>query len=178
MSVPNGTAMYELTFWPDGDDTVLTASIGGDSVGAGALYEAKVDVHAAKLQLLVDGAVVGTHDIQSTGKPEGGIVPASWNMLRLLVTDDSVCLWFNPQFSDVTGGSVPAEETSMLVPMPPRLHAAVSAVDRHAAEQPGAMKLLVKSGKTGKGFRIDYASILPPTLYGLAVEAATSVLES
>ena len=82
---------------------------------------------------------------------------------------------FNPQFSDVTGGSVPpADEAAPLVPMPPRIDVhlgryrsgapAETRAARRAAPSSGRMVL----GAAGGDFRIDYASVLPPTLHGLA----------
>merc|ERR1712194_533950 len=55
-------------------------------------------------------------------KAEGGVVMASWNMLRVLVQDERVRVWFNPQFSDVTGASVPPADEQSMQAMPPRIH--------------------------------------------------------
>lgn len=170
-------ALYETTFWPEQPAGALTLSIGAhDGAGTPPLCEIVLDVDKATLALYwvapPAGAPAATHDIAASAVPEGGIVPASWNLLRVLVTPSTdaatagvrVRVWFNPQFPDVTGGSVPAEETGTLVPMPPRLDAVLATT--HPATAPAPMRLTASNAT----FRIDYASILPPTLYGLAAE--------
>jgi len=163
-AVAVGSAMYEATVWPAAACGTLTFAMGS--------FEVRLNVSASTLELSAGGSHVATHDIEATGLPEGGIVLASWNMLRVLVTPPTVTadvaqsrirVWFNPQFSDVTGGSVPAEEKGTLVAMPPRLDAVVAAP---VGSGLGGLRIGARDGT----FRVDYASILPPTLYGLAAE--------
>lgn len=100
------------------------------------------------------------------GIPEGGVVMDSWNMLRVLVRQDRVQVWFNPQFSDVTGGSVPPQDEQSMQAMPPRIDVPVTTV---AAG--GDLTILAPPANKGN-IRVDYVSALPPKLYGLAADSA------
>merc|ERR1712137_959608 len=95
---------------------------------------------------------------------EGGLVPRSWNLLRVLVQNERVRIWFNPQFSDVTGASVPPADEQSLKAMPPRIDVAIAA-------EPSGGDFLISTPNGNKGdVRVDYVSVLPPKLYGLAAE--------
>ena len=161
---PLSHGMYELTLWPEAVAGSFRVDI-SDGGGAPA-FEVLLNVTRATLELSRGGHVAATHDIGATALPEGGVVPASWNMLRVLVSPPTdthsplsrVRVWFNPQFSDATGGSVPPADEQKLVAMPPRIDT----------------NLDIATGSTFRvtavdaPFRVDYMSILPPTLYGLS----------
>jgi hypothetical protein len=102
------------------------------------------------------------------GIPEGGIVMDSWNMLRVLVQRDRVQVWLNPQFSDVTGGSVPPQDEQSMKAMPPRIDMPVS-----TPATGGDLMILAPDSNKGNT-RVDYVSALPPKLYGLAAEPVPS----
>ena len=74
-------------------------------------------------------------------------------------------VWFNPQFPDVTGASV-AMPPYKVVPMPPRIDVKLDA----STFKVKAGSMMVEAAG-GSPQRIDYASILPPVLYGLAGQA-------
>ncbi len=150
-------ALYELAFWAEvAGAGALTLAVGPP--GAKGRLELVANASGARLDLRQGGQRLGSHDIAATGQPEGGIVAASWNMLRLHVTPGRARAWINPQFPDVTGASVPpADERAPPVPMPPRID--VTGVQAGA----GAASLVA----TGGAFRVDYVSILPPELYSM-----------
>lgn len=190
-ALPARGALLELTFWPaitaaslamhsrdDNRAPAVAVSAAPWPAAIGALrVRAHLKLDSARTvaldvlvnstaQLLTIGRTaspsLGAHDIRATGKPQGGIVAASWNMLRLLVQQDGrVRVWLNPQFSDVTGASVPpADEAQPPVPMPPR-------IDALDAELVGAELTHVEvAALDGTAHRIDYMSVLPPVVVG------------
>merc|ERR1711941_133828 len=99
------------------------------------------------------------------GLPQGGIAMNSWNMLRVLVKEDRVQVWINPQFSDVTGGSVPPQDEQSMRAMPPRID-----VPTTTQATGGDLMIMAPDGNKGN-VRVDYVSALPPKLYGLAAGA-------
>merc|ERR1712080_465270 len=99
----------------------------------------------------------------------GGIAMNSWNMLRVLVRNNRVQVWINPQFSDVTGGSVPPQDEQSMKAMPPRIDVPVT----QAAG--GDFKIFAPNGNQGN-VRVDYVSALPPKLYGMAAEALQTLI--
>jgi len=106
------------------------------------------------------------------GAPEGGVVMESWNMLRVLVQRDRVQVWLNPQFSDVTGDSVPPQDEQSMKAMPPRIDVAVSTPAT-------GDDLTISAPDSNKGnIRVDYVSALPPKLYGLAAEGGHVTAEA
>jgi len=103
------------------------------------------------------------------GMPEGGVVMDSWNMLRVLVRKDRVQVWFNPQFSHVTGGSVPPQDEQSMQAMPPM-------IDMPVGTLAAGGDLSISAPDANKGnVRVDYVSALPPKLYGLAAESLPAV---
>jgi len=178
-------ALYELAFWPCLSNATLRLTIGS---APGFTFSIDAD---PLTQTLVTGVSENgtagtshTYDIAKHGKPEGGMLVGAWNMLRVLIepatrpaegtlrtTDGTraigggrIRVWFNPQFPDVTGGSV-APAGRALEPMPPRLD---FAVDAPVSARAGQMEVAALGANAG--VRVDYMSILPPTLYGLAAE--------
>ena len=174
-----------MTFWPEAANATFRLAIGGATkrgdddrtTAAASSLAVSVDADAAAQNLVArikvgDGGGEGfeaTYDMASLGKPEGGLVVAAWNMLRVLIEPRSggsaggarVRIWFNPQFPDVTGASV-APPHSQLVAMPPRLD--LSSLSGEAA----SATPMVMSAVVGAAVRVDYASVLPPKLYGIA----------
>lgn len=167
----NGTVtegLFELTLWPE--------SAFGDSVavlvGSGYMVTIGPVDSATTLTLTGPNGILGSHNLDS-GLPEGGVVQASWNMLRILVEDERIRVWFNPQFSDVTGASVPPEDEKTLTAMPARIDVAIPA---GGAVRGGGGGVQIAAASTNAGaIRVDYVSVLPPKLYGLASESALLV---
>ena len=169
-------ALYELTVWPGGEPSLLPATGallvrvrggggGGGGGGSGRWCEVLLNATAGTIALSADGVALGAHDMRATGLPEGGIVGTSWNMLRLLVQPERVRVWFNPQFPDVTGGSVPpADEARLPRPMPPRIDALVPP-RRRIASLAGAFAGGLSVEAVDVEWRVDYMSVLPPVLY-------------
>ena len=164
-------ALYELTFWPQ---TAGAGSVedhedsAGGSVGALQLsvgppdqqLSVVVNVSAATFSLLQGGTTLATHDVAATGKPEGGIVADSWNLVRLLLEPQRARAWLNPQFSDATGASVPpADEAAPPVAMRPCLD-----VTLHPGTAAAGGAAVCALGGT---FRVDYVAVLPPLLYSM-----------
>ena len=116
-SMPGG-AMLELTFWPQlpGEPASVEAqwpaAEGALRVRALPSTRAQAGWEASALEVVVNataelvtistvgGAPLASHDIRATGKPEGGIVANSWNLLRLLLEPGRARVWLNPQFPD------------------------------------------------------------------------------
>ena len=67
----------------------LVATIGDD------VDSISVTVHVPSSTLTVSlrGVTIGAHDVIATGKPEGGIVADSWNLLRVLREEERVRVW-------------------------------------------------------------------------------------
>merc|ERR1711953_147053 len=133
-------------------------------MGAGT-YDVSIDAYELKLSESDSKKELGSVSVLQ-GLPEGGIVMDSWNMLRVLVQGNRVQVWINPQFSDVTGGSVPPQDEQSMQAMPPRIDVPVTT---QAAG--GDFTVLAPCGNPGK-VRVDYVSALPPKLYGLAAETS------
>ena len=94
----------------------------------------------------------------------------AWNILRVVVEPHRVRVWLNPTFADITGGSIPPNDLKL----PP--HAAAPLLD---VPVPAAANVESSSdggiAGVGVGFSalaeggawaLDYASVLPPTLFG------------
>lgn len=158
-------ALYELTFWPQTPDASLVEESAGGSLRLSAgppdqRLSVLVNVSAATFSLLQGGTTLATHDVAATGKPEGGIVADSWNLVRLLLEPHRARAWLNPQFSDATGASVPpADEAAPPVAMPPRLDVALQPGTAHAGS--------AAVSAVGGTFRVDYVAVLPPLLYSM-----------
>ena len=95
----------------------------------------------------------------ATKNVTGRLVGQGWNLLRVLIEPGRLRVWLNPNFADITGASAPPGD----VAAPP--HAPTPLVDvalQHGDAAPGF------SVRTTHGaWYVDYASVLPPTLYGL-----------
>ena len=110
----------------------------------------------------------GQGKVLGSAAVEGRMMGVAWNILRILVEPDRVRVWLNPTFADVTGGSVPPKDQAA----PP--HSPAPMLDVPIAR--GSEMQLAPSGETGGGglsatadggaWAMDYASVLPPTLYG------------
>merc|ERR1711953_751456 len=137
-------------------------------MGAGT-YDVSIDAYELKLSESDSKKELGSVSVLQ-GLPEGGIVMDSWNMLRVLVQEDRVQVWINPQFSDVTGGSVPPQDEQSMKAMPPR-------IDMHVNTRAagGDLKILAPNGNRAN-VRVDYVSALPPKLYGLAAEPSQAFI--
>eukprot|EP00927_Polykrikos_kofoidii_P012849 TRINITY_DN15577_c0_g2_i1.p1 TRINITY_DN15577_c0_g2~~TRINITY_DN15577_c0_g2_i1.p1 ORF type:complete len:560 (-),score=80.06 TRINITY_DN15577_c0_g2_i1:8-1513(-) len=151
-SVDATEALYELTFWPENVSDELSFKMGGS-------YTVSIDGY----HLTLDGpdGQLASFDVM---KVEGGVVLKSWNMLRVLVQNGRVRVWFNPQFSDVTGASVPPADEVSTTAMPPRIDVATT------GKATGGDFVISTRRKNRGNFRVDYVSVLPPKLYGLAAE--------
>mmetsp|Transcript_59168 Transcript_59168/g.127457 ORF Transcript_59168/g.127457 Transcript_59168/m.127457 type:complete len:455 (+) Transcript_59168:53-1417(+) len=140
-------ALVELTIWPVQVDGIFELRVGCLSL----------QLNSTMLQLSEGAELLGEFDVS---KLEGGLVLESWNMLRLRVKDGKVQVWFNPQFPDVTGASVPPGDLGPIKAMPPR----IEAVSASHGRTEGNLSVVALLGD----FRVDYLSVLPPTLYGIA----------
>jgi len=127
----------------------------------------RITIDNTRLALSSTDGELASFDVS---KVEGGVVMASWNMLRVLVQDERVRVWFNPQFSDVTGASVPPADEQSMQAMPPRIDIATK------GKASGGDLVISTPGTNKKNVRVDYVSVLPPTLYGLAAEESKSAV--
>jgi hypothetical protein len=200
---PYACALYELSVWPGSDGD------GDLEVELGQGVRVILDVDGAELSVQEkDGRLLASHDMRATGKPEGGVVLDSWNLLRVLVvgnvTARRIQVWFNPQLLDVTVQSAPlpnedANHPDILVPMRPCIDVesnyshALHVQEKHKEEgrrltgmvsrsalgqgdmvlqarPAGATSVSIKAvgPSLSRAFRLDYVSVLPPKLYGLA----------
>ena len=87
-------------------------------------------------------------------------VGQGWNILRVLVEPRRIRVWLNPNFKDITGASVPPGDQAALPRNPPPL---VDAAVSDGTARPG-----LSATTAGGGWFIDYAAVLPPTLFGTA----------
>lgn len=178
-------ALYELTLWPEEAATKSGAILlaVGPPRAKGRL-EVVLNASGATVAIRQGGLDLGVHDIAGSGIPEGGIVAASWNMLRLLVEPGRARVWLNPQFSDVTGASAPpADEANPPVPMVSDVARPSHAVQAHLltsgacggdGTQPPRLDVSVIAGAGAASllslegaWRVDYVAILPPQLYSM-----------
>eukprot|EP00927_Polykrikos_kofoidii_P012848 TRINITY_DN15577_c0_g1_i1.p1 TRINITY_DN15577_c0_g1~~TRINITY_DN15577_c0_g1_i1.p1 ORF type:complete len:720 (-),score=123.09 TRINITY_DN15577_c0_g1_i1:112-2121(-) len=139
----------------------MTPAVGASSkltFGVGRFHNVTIDND--RLTLENSHGQVAYFDVSQV---EGGVVMKSWNMLRVLVQTNRVRVWFNPQFSDVTGDSVPPADEITMVPMPPRID--VATTNAIAGDF-----VIFASTQNRANVRVDYVSVLPPKLYGLAAE--------
>lgn len=90
---------------------------------------------------------LGTVDVRSR------LVQGAWNILRVLVKEDRLVLWCNPNFADVTGASVPPTDERR-APHPPK-----PLIDLRLVA-PVKSRRALSARATGE-WRIDYASVLP-----------------
>jgi len=155
-------AMYELTFWPEAAEEDIDSEL---SLSVAGSYRITID--NTRLALSSTDGELASFDVS---KVEGGVVMASWNMLRVLVQDERVRVWFNPQFSDVTGASVPPADEQSMQAMPPRIDIATK------GKASGGDLVISTPGTNKKNVRVDYVSVLPPTLYGLAAEESKNAV--
>lgn len=102
----------------------------------------------------VVGTVVARVDVADRAVGQG------WNILRVLVEPRRIRVWLNPNFKDITGASVPPEDQAALPRNPPPL------VD--VAVSDGTAKAGLSATTADGGWFIDYAAVLPPTLFGPA----------
>lgn len=110
---------------------------------------------SAQLRVAQAGREVGSAAVSDR------LVGAAWNLLRILVEPGQVRVWLNPTFADVTGASAPPADEAA----PPHAPAPVLlAATGGTAASGGAAGLSATA--TGGAWRIDYASVLPPTLFG------------
>jgi len=140
---PPSAALYELTVWPESIGN-LTVTTGGYNVTIGI---------SPKPWLRVTGAGPDSKQLASLHVDQRLVIGA-WNMLRVLSEPTRVRIWLNPNFADIMGGSVPAEERK--TPQSP-----TPLVD--VAADTAAVGLSAVAA--GGSWRIDYASVLPPTLF-------------
>ena len=123
------------------------------------VFEATCEPQPETAVKLVLAATAGSGKQLATKDVKGRMVEGAWNLLRVLVEGKRLRLWLNPNFADITGGSAPpADETR-----PPTT--AVPLIDLALAQPSGAGQR-VKAEVVGRSkWRIDYVSVLPPTLY-------------
>lgn len=104
----------------------------------------------------VAGAAAGGRPLASAGVSDR-IVIGAWNILRVLAEPRRVRVWLNPTFADVTGSSVPPADSAAA----PHAPAPIIDARTDAAAAPAGLRATAQGG----AWRIDYASVLPPTLF-------------
>ena len=95
----------------------------------------------------------------ATKNVTGRLVGQGWNLLRVLTEPHRLRVWLNPNFADITGASAPPGDLAA----PP--HSPTPLVD--VAVQGGDAAPGLSVSTTNGAWYVDYASVLPPTLYGL-----------
>jgi hypothetical protein len=154
-------ALVELTFF-GADDLIVELALAPGLV-------VRVDAAADALTLTRDGAARGAWAL-SDGP--AGYATDGFNMLRVLLDADDddaadggggqrVSVFFNPTLKDVMPDGVPppGAADARIVAMPPRIIVAL----RGAAV---ALDNVTFSAVAGNETKLDYLSVLPPTLYG------------
>jgi hypothetical protein len=89
------------------------------------------------------------------------LVGQAWNLLRILAEPSRVRVWLNPTFDEITGSSVGDDAVKPHQPTP--------IIDLSASRDEAMLGL--SASTSGGAWHVDYASVLPPLLFGTEVSS-------
>eukprot|EP00937_MAST-01D_sp_MAST-1D-sp2_P005762 g5762.t1 len=149
-------ALYELAVWPEMALGALRISAGSYNVtlafGAGpGARPAQASPSPSAMTLDAGGAALAAANVSAR------LVVGGWNIVRVLCEQGRARVWLNPSFADVTGASAPPADLAR-APAAPR--ALIDVAAPAAAPAPAGLSVVAPRG----AWRVDYASVLPPTL--------------
>jgi len=144
-------ALYELAVWPEAALGTLRISAGSFNITLAIAPANASAAPASTLALGAGGAVLAS--INASAR----LVVGGWNIVRVLCELERVRVWLNPTFADITGASAPPADLLRAPSAPPAI---IDVATPAGAPAHAGLSVAAPAG----AWRMDYASVLPPTL--------------